>query len=131
MNMIRHNDVPSQPATFSPCAMRLSAARAIPNSPESPSGLSCRRLRIQLSVHRADRGHPNESDVCDRSLPYVGGTTAVSSLNLSRYCPNIWDGTAPVPPTDFVILPHICSIMLSPNCEHLISVAPSIKRAKS
>jgi hypothetical protein len=27
--------------------------------------------------------------------------------------------------------PHICSIMLSPNCEHLISVAPSIKRAKS
>src|SRR4029077_15873261 len=31
----------------------------------------------------------------------------------------------------FVILPHICSIMLSPNCEHLISVAPSIKRAKS
>src|SRR4029077_20059890 len=31
----------------------------------------------------------------------------------------------------FVILPHICSMMLSPNCEHLISVAPSIKRAKS
>ena len=26
---------------------------------------------------------------------------------------------------------HICSITLSPNCEHLISVAPSIKRAKS
>ena len=26
---------------------------------------------------------------------------------------------------------HICSMMLSPNCEHLISVAPSIKRAKS
>ena len=43
----------------------------------------------------------------------------------------VWDGTAPVPPMDFVILPHICSMMLSPNCEHLISVAPSIKRAKS
>src|SRR4026209_1673964 len=26
---------------------------------------------------------------------------------------------------------HICSMTLSPNCEHLISVAPSIKRAKS
>src|ERR1700756_919274 len=26
---------------------------------------------------------------------------------------------------------HMCSITLSPNCEHLISVAPSIKRAKS
>jgi hypothetical protein len=26
---------------------------------------------------------------------------------------------------------HICSITLSPNCEHLISVAPSISRAKS
>ena len=64
--------------------MRLSAARAIPNSPESPSDLSCRRLRIQLSVHRADRGHPNESDVCDQFLPYFGGTTAVSSLNLGR-----------------------------------------------
>ena len=48
--------------------MRLSAARAIPNSPESPSGLSCRRLGIQLSVHRADRGHPNESDVAARNL---------------------------------------------------------------
>src|SRR6266480_7109594 len=115
MNMIRHNDVPSQPATFSPRAMCLSAARAIPNSPESPSDLSCRRLRIQLSVHRADRGHPNESDVCDQFLPYFGGTTAVSSLNLGR--------DSAVPPTDFVILPHICSIMLSPNCEHLISVA--------
>jgi len=64
--------------------MRLSAARAIPNSPESPSGLSCTRLRMQLSVHRADRGHPNESDVCDQFLPYFGGTTAVSSLNLGR-----------------------------------------------
>src|SRR5205807_9111930 len=106
MNIIRHNDVPSQPATFSPRAMCLSAARAIPNSPESPSDLSCRRLRIQLSVHRADRGHPNESDVCDQFLPYFGGTTAVSS--------QIWDGT----PTDFVILVHICSIMLSPNRQH-------------
>src|SRR5207248_9870730 len=84
MNMIRHNDVPFQPATFSPRAMRLSAARAIPNSPESPSDLSCRRLRIQLSVHGADRGHPNESDVCDQFLPYFGGTTAVSTLNLGR-----------------------------------------------
>ena len=26
---------------------------------------------------------------------------------------------------------HMCSITLSPNCEHLISVAPSINRAKS
>jgi hypothetical protein len=26
---------------------------------------------------------------------------------------------------------HMCSMILSPNCEHLISVAPSIKRAKS
>src|SRR5262249_50931954 len=39
--------------------------------------------------------------------------------------------------SDFVISPpqsgrdHMCSITLSPNCEHLISVAPSIKRAKS
>src|SRR5882724_11168776 len=41
-------------------------------------------VRIQLSVHRADRGHPNESDVCDQFLPYFGGTTAVSSLNLGR-----------------------------------------------
>jgi len=64
--------------------MRLSVAPAIPNSPELPSGLSCRRLGIQLSVHRADRGHPNESDVCDQFLPYFGGTTAVSSLNLGR-----------------------------------------------
>src|SRR5262249_21595257 len=39
--------------------------------------------------------------------------------------------------SDFVISPpqsgrdHMCSITLSPNCEHLISVAPSINRAKS
>src|SRR6476659_1597960 len=26
---------------------------------------------------------------------------------------------------------HMCLIKLTPNCEHLISVAPSIKRAKS
>src|SRR3954452_15045827 len=64
--------------------MRLSAARAIPNSPETPSGLSCRRLGIQLSAYLADRGHPNESDVCDQFLSYFGGTTAVSSLNLGR-----------------------------------------------
>ena len=28
-------------------------------------------------------------------------------------------------------LTHMCSMMLSPNSEHLISVAPSIWRAKS
>lgn len=28
-------------------------------------------------------------------------------------------------------LNHMCAMMLSPNAEHLISVAPSIRRAKS
>src|SRR6266700_4191779 len=77
--------------------MRLSAARAIPNSPESPSDLSCRRLRIQLSVHLADRGHPNESDVCDQFLPYFGGTTR-------RVVPKFGTGHCPSLQRIFVIL---------------------------
>jgi hypothetical protein len=38
--------------------------------------------------------------------------------------------SAPAPRSELPAL-YMCSITLSPNCEHLISVAPSINRAKS
>ena len=51
--------------------------------------------------------------------------------------PKIRDDTAVVPPDHAREYEHekltryMCSIILSPNALHLISVAPSIKRAKS
>src|SRR5205823_14219671 len=78
----------------------------------------------QLSAYLADRGHPNESDVCDQFLPYFGGTTC-------RVVPKFGTDTARLSNGFSSFSCHICSMMLLPNCEHLISVAPSIKRAKS
>src|SRR5205823_12277296 len=78
----------------------------------------------QLSAYLADRGHPNESDVSTNFFHILEGRRAVSSLNLGRDTARLSNGFS-----SFSC--HICSMMLSPNCEHLISVAPSIKRAKS
>ena len=56
----------------------------------------------RLSAYLADRGHPNESDVCDQFLPYFGGTTR-------RVVPKFGTGRRPsLQTSDFVIyLSHV------------------------
>ena len=46
-------------------------------------------------------------------------------------CSCIWPNVIPRNRYPQAALPHMCEMMLSPNAEHLISVAPSINRAKS
>src|SRR5437879_2505597 len=82
MNMIRHNDVPT-------CHIFAAPHASISSACDSQLARIAFRSFVQTVKNTIigasrDRGHPNESDVCDQFLPYFGGTTAVSSLNLGR-----------------------------------------------
>src|SRR5438552_2977169 len=100
-------------------AMRLNSADfptfGLPTmaiNPDMGSEWSTARRRQREILQQQEPSIENDHDQSERP-PGLQATQAASECDSLERCG------------------YMCAIMLSPNCEHLISVAPSIWRAKS
>ena len=88
-------------------------------------------LVTALSTRLAEAGAPPGTPVV---LAAAGSSDPLAAAQVEAQAELLADdlGVPVVPAFAAAERPrHMCSMTLSPNCEHLISVAPSIKRAKS